>query len=294
MASEPRQLKWGVEKRLEFIEFRLYWEGAINRSNIMEQFSISLPQASKDLSQYQEIVPGNIEYDKSQKRYFPTQKFKPHFLQPDASRYLSQLRSLAGGLITPDESWTSNRPGFEVLAMPHRQIDSGILKSVLSAIRQGRALEIEYQSMSRPKPAKRWITPHAFAFDGMRWHARAYCHNREQFRDFLLPRMLKTGGTADAGAEPKEDYVWNEFAKITLKPHPDLTEAQSRAVALDFGMKRAQLIVEVRLGLLYYFLRRMSLVLGKDAQNPHEQHVVLADSGQVKQWLDRAQYKTPR
>ena len=27
-------MRWGVEKRLEFIEFRLFWEGGINRAII--------------------------------------------------------------------------------------------------------------------------------------------------------------------------------------------------------------------------------------------------------------------
>ena len=55
MDEETPELRWGVERRLEFIEFRLYWEGGINRSDIMDQFGVSVPQASKDLSQYQEL-----------------------------------------------------------------------------------------------------------------------------------------------------------------------------------------------------------------------------------------------
>ena len=42
-------MRWGVEKRLEFIEFRLYWEACINRADITDQFGVSVPQASKDL-----------------------------------------------------------------------------------------------------------------------------------------------------------------------------------------------------------------------------------------------------
>lgn len=51
-------MRWGVEKRLEFIEFRLFWEGGINRADIMEQFGVSVPQASKDLSLYEQKAPG--------------------------------------------------------------------------------------------------------------------------------------------------------------------------------------------------------------------------------------------
>ena len=42
--KKAKRMRWGVEKRLEFIEFRLYWEGGINRADITEQFGVSVPQ----------------------------------------------------------------------------------------------------------------------------------------------------------------------------------------------------------------------------------------------------------
>jgi len=35
MGQAGTGLKWGVERRLEFIEFRLFWEGGVNRADIM-------------------------------------------------------------------------------------------------------------------------------------------------------------------------------------------------------------------------------------------------------------------
>lgn len=51
-------------------------------------FGVSVPQASKDLSLYQERAPGNVEYDKSVKRYVVAQGFEPRFLKPDPDAYL--------------------------------------------------------------------------------------------------------------------------------------------------------------------------------------------------------------
>ena len=42
--AEP--LRWGTERRLEFIDFRLYWEGRVNRADLTREFGISVPQAS--------------------------------------------------------------------------------------------------------------------------------------------------------------------------------------------------------------------------------------------------------
>ena len=88
-----------MERRLEFIEFRLYWEGGVNCSDIVEAFDVSVPQASKDLTLYQERAPQNAVYDKSAKRYIASNEFQPCFLKPDAGQYLNQLRSVAEGIL---------------------------------------------------------------------------------------------------------------------------------------------------------------------------------------------------
>ncbi len=66
------ELRWGVGKRLEFIEFRLFWEGRVNRSDLMEQFGISVNQASADLNRYIALAPENTVYDKSLRTYVRT------------------------------------------------------------------------------------------------------------------------------------------------------------------------------------------------------------------------------
>ena len=95
MAEAATVLKWGVERRLEFIEFRLFWEGSINRAALVETFGVSVPQASKDLALYQERAPGNMEYDTRAKRYVAAERFVLRFLEPDPYIYLSQLRAIA-------------------------------------------------------------------------------------------------------------------------------------------------------------------------------------------------------
>src|SRR4029079_1545530 len=91
------QVRWGVERRLEFIEFRLFWEGGVNRADLIDTFGISVPQASKDLSLYQEQAPGNVVYDKSAKRYVASEGFKPLYLDSDPDAYFSRLRALTDG-----------------------------------------------------------------------------------------------------------------------------------------------------------------------------------------------------
>src|ERR1700753_3511166 len=89
------KIRWGAEQRLEFIEFRAFWEGGVNRSDITDRFGVSVPQASSDLAQYRQMAPQNLRYDSSAKRYVAELDFTPRFLALNADRYLSQLRASA-------------------------------------------------------------------------------------------------------------------------------------------------------------------------------------------------------
>lgn len=293
MGQEAARLRWGVEKRLEFIEFRLFWEGGINRSDITEFFGVSVPQASKDIAQYQELAAANIRYDRSQKRYFASEKFAPVFLRPDADRYLSQLRSIADKVLEPDETWLSRVPSFDAMPTPRRRVDPFILRSIVDAIRHRKAVEIRYQSLTRDEAMWRWITPHAFGSDGFRWHVRAFCHIDRTFKDFLLPRFWEARGEGPMLIEPSADYVWNETAMVVITPHPKLSAGQRKVVALDFGMEGDSISIPVRLALLYYFIKRLNLDDGAEQRAPREQHVVVANRAEVNAALARASAQIP-
>ena len=272
-------MRWGVEKRLEFIEFRLFWEGGINRADIMEQFGVSVPQASKDLSLYEQKAPGNLAYDKRQKRYFPAPGFKPAFLRPEADRYLTHLRTVSEREVSTDETWLSDMPATDAMPIPHRRVEVDVLRGMLTAVRKHRAIEILYQSMNptRPVPTWRWITPHAFGNDGMRWHVRAYCHLDAKFKDFLLPRCLEARGDAAPAAAPEDDIFWHEILEVTLAPNPVLSHNQQAVVAQDYDMTDGRVSVPVRKALLYYFQKRLRLDAVGALDGPQETPVVIAN-----------------
>ena len=52
MGEGKPSLRWSVEQKLQFIEFRLFWEGHVNRADLMDTFGVSLNQASGDLNRY--------------------------------------------------------------------------------------------------------------------------------------------------------------------------------------------------------------------------------------------------
>lgn len=186
-------LRWGTEKRLEFIDLRLFWDGVVNRQELAGTFGVSLQQASADFARYLNIAPGNAVYNRAANGYVRSDTFSPRLITPDAARQLAHLRLMAEGIAEQGFSGFGQAPSFDVVPGPARRIDPLVLRSILDAIRKRQEIEITYQAMSRPEPERRWIAPHALAFDGFRWHARARCVRDGAFKDFVLARMSAPG-----------------------------------------------------------------------------------------------------
>jgi len=288
--SKRERMRWGVEKRLEFIEFRLFWEGGINRADIMERFGVSVPQASKDLSLYEQQAPRNLVYDKRRKRYLASPNFRPVFLRSGADRYLAQLRSLSDDVVPLEETWLSSVPDTDAMPVPRRRVDVKVLRAIIGAIRQRRGIQILYQSMNpqRPEPVWRWITPHALSTDGLRWHVRAYCHIDSRFKDFLLSRCTDARGDSDGGATPEDDVAWNEKFLVVLSPNHNLTKEQQAIIQQDYGMTEGRVIVPVRKALLYYFQKRLRLDAAGSVDGPNEAPVVISNAAEFAQALAEA------
>lgn len=281
MDNDKSELRWGVEQRLEFIEFRLFWEGHVNRSDLMDQFGVSVNQASTDLNRYIGFAPANMVYDKSARTYVRGSAFQPQFLEPDASRYLAQLRSVAENILDREDSWIANLPSFASAPTPVRGVDPVTLRSVVGAIRRSEEIEIRYQSLSSPDPRWRWIAPHAIAFDGFRWHARAFCLTDECFKDFLLSRMIEIRGSRESGKTADDDLDWNSEVVLEVAPHPELSETQAKVIALDYGMRGGSAKIKVRRALLYYALRRLGLDTDPAARRPQDQQIVLMNAPEI-------------
>ncbi len=271
------KIRWGAEQRLEFIEFRAFWEGGVNRSEITERFGVSVPQASNDLSQYRELAPENLVYDSSAKRYVAAPDFKPLFLSPNTDRYLSQLRAKAEGIIRLEETWFGVAPPAEAMPIPARRVDADLFRRLLAVMREKQSVEVRYHAMSRERPDAMWrrITPHALGSDGLRWHVRGYCHLDDNYKDFILSRWRGVRDAAQPGAGGELDKDWQGTFQVVLMPNPDLSASQQEAVAWEYEMPKRQATLTVRRALLYYLKKRLRLDVEHDS--PAERPVVVAN-----------------
>lgn len=286
-------LRHGTEVRYEFLEYRAYWYGRLNRSDLIAQFGVSQTQASMDFKAYQDLAPDNLVYDGTERTYRPSNTFKPLFFHISADSYLRPLLSMAVGAVDPAGTWLKTIPEFHVSPIPARGVSPEVLRAVVRALEGVQAVEVLYQSMSSPEPGWRWIEPHALANDGFRWHVRAFCQRSGAFKDFVLSRILEVRAAAErhqTRSNPADDVAWHSTVTLQIRPHPILSQSQQTAIRLDYGMDTAgQAEIIVRKSMLYYTLKRLGLDTDPAARRPQDQQIVLANAAEVFAHLGRAE-----
>jgi len=278
--AERDDVRWGMAQRFELIEWRAYWLGRVNRSDLEECFGVSTPQASIDLRAYDEAAPNNIVYSGSEKAYVPTKTFQPKFLRLSADRYLLQLNAILNGAVTPTDTWFRSPPPAAVMQTVVRSVEPSTLRAVLRAMGSRQEIEIIYQSLTNTR--SRRIAPHALGFDGHRWHARAWCPEHREFRDFVLTRIRSAVEAGPSEADPSNDIEWHTFVDLRIAAHPGLNEAQRSTIEQDFGMKNGLLIVPTRVALAYYLIRRLNLDLPDDLISPERKQISLTNPIEVE------------
>ena len=277
--------KHGIGARYEFIEFCLCWHGRINRSDLVDVFSISGSQASADLQNYAKSAPQNLRYDTGAKTYRRAEHFVPAFSNQTADSYLASLLAIDAGILAPSAAWLRHIPPFYVTPTPARGVQPKTLRQVVNAVDSRLAIEILYQSMSSADPAWRWIEPHAYAFDGFRWHIRAFCLRDRMFKDFLLSRVLSIkdyGNLRSAVSTGRDDLEWISYVQIRIAPHPSLSISQQAAIRLDYGMEEhGWAEINVRRSMLFYTLKRLGLDIDPSVRNPQDQQIILINRDEV-------------
>ena len=275
-------LRWGVSRRMEFLEARLFWEGKVNRSDLVQAFRVSTAQASADLSRYQLLAPGNVEYDRSAKTYISAATFTPVYGIPSSETYLATMRQ------SLEEEDGSDGPFAAAVPKLKRKVNAETLRSIVKAIRERKSIQIQYQSATTEGLSWRWIGPHALGFDGLRWHARAFCYRRREFRDFVLSRMFAVDGERTAEVPADCDVAWARTVTLRLKPNPELSDGMKRAVEREYEMEDGEIKISTRVCLVFYIIVHLGLESSEASKDPARFQVVVANKTEVDSAIEQA------
>lgn len=278
-------LKWDVNKRMMLLESTVYWCGGLRTTSLVKTFGISRVQASKDLSLYREMCPDNIRYDKHQKRYLATEQFLPKFCEGTVSEYLDMIQASHENEKFPVVSLIDNAPHVAVVKPAMRSFSAKTLQNINHAIIRGEEMEIVYRTMSRLKTIKHLLCPHTLIFDGLNWHLRAYSYNHEDYKNFLLVRILEAKILGKADVNLLGDKEWHTHVNIRLGLNPGLTKLQKSVLESDYGMENGTLSYKIRAALIPFFLNAMHIKMNDIESDPLNNPVVLLNRTEIDRYL---------
>jgi len=247
-------IKQAQRERLLHIDFRAYFLGDVGRSDLIKRFGIKAAAATRDINIYNELAPGNIDYDTKTKSFIREKGFKPLF-EYNVSQVLSAL-SLGFGeefvgspspIIACETPSKLNKPKLDVLSV------------ITRAIHQGKAVKVEYTSTSSGTTSRE-LVPFVLVDNGLRWHIRTYDRKNDRFGDFVITRITKAE-LIDAPIQDhedlKHDIQWNRIVEMELVPHPRIKHSQ--AIELDYDMVDGVRKQNVRAAVAGYVLRRWNV-----------------------------------
>lgn len=278
MDNQTVTIPWGTQKRLQYLEGKLYWEGKVNRGDLTAEFGISIPQASVDFTKYQEMASQNIAYNASAKYYEPTESFSPIFIELSADAYFSTMSSSPTKSIATCES-----DYIAAVPNPSRVINLDVLRTLVQSIKNKKVVSVDYRSFNNPQPGNtRLISPHAFGTDRSRWHVRAYCHESNAFKDFVIGRIASAVMESDSDIDANSDKNWFNFIEVIIGPNPTLSDAQKNIVAMDYGMTNFESKFKCRIALLYYLMKKLGIDRNGNERAGNEQQIVAINFDEIQ------------
>ena len=282
MQTVQDTLKWDLRQRLKLLECTLLLNGWVRTQALTESFGISRAQASKDFAVYQSLAPDNLVYDRSQKRYVAGEAFRPALLSGRTSEMLDLLAALPGEGRSV-VALAASGPAVEILRPMERELDLDVFRAVSAAASNGWRVAVEYQSMRRPEARRVELSPHTLVYSGFRWHVRAFSHEHDEYRDFVLARMRRAEQLPEAPGAPRaDDRDWSEIVELVVGVHPDLPPAQQAVIAADYGMEDGRTAYPVRRAMVPYFLRLMQIEPEREHPDPRVQQIRLLNPRQLE------------
>lgn len=274
--------KHEVLLRLRAIELLAYWEGRLVTNKLVAWFGVSRQQASSDIKRYlHSHNPDSLVHDPSVKAYVPVPGFRPVLTTGHINEYMDLISGLAFEYQAVTLETDTN---VAAVQLPDRAVRPEIVREIVRACRSGSSIKILYASMNNPSLHERIISPHTLVYTGFRWHVRAFCHTRSEYRDFILSRIDRTPQPVKQLApSPSEDKDWNSTLLLSLIPNTRLTEAQKTLVEKDYGMGDGRLQITVRKALAQYTLQRyQAAITEEEVANAAQFPIQLMESDRKK------------
>ncbi|SFR66133.1 Predicted DNA-binding transcriptional regulator YafY, contains an HTH and WYL domains [Marinobacter daqiaonensis] len=283
-------IRWDLLLRYRLIEIVALWEGRLTTNHICHGFGIGRQQASKDINTYlRELAPGNLVYDRHLKGYIPAPDFQPVVTRGEPQEYL-ELACRHQALSQCFENLDIGLPDSCVVRAPCRQASPEVTRSVITACRQKRKLDIRYLTLDNPDGESLLLEPHTLVLTGQGWHVRAWSDKREGFGDYRLSRIAGKMQVCREKSRHREEHDerWNRMISLRLQPTSGLNAAQRKLVCADFGLEDGPMEVRAREAILPWLLPMLGLDSGGREGEIPGTPLELVNGEALPAWLKRS------
>ena len=274
-------------RRLMTLELLLIWEGRLNRGRLIDLLGLSGQQASVWIREFREQHPYWLEWNTRTRSFHATAEAYRDWRRDGPGR-TGDAASLARYLALVGLPHAGTDPGggplttFPDYSAPSPQHFAAISE----AIRLGRKVQMSYRSMQHPEAHQRIISPHNMVRAGRRWHVRAWCDERQDFRDFALGRIASAKPLSlPASRREEDDKAWMTKVPVRLVAHPELTFEQQSVVCFEYFMDTSARVEFCRGALVSYFIQDMRAATDVSKQRPPDYQLAVGNLDEVKPWL---------
>ena len=265
--------------RSDDLDAILLWEGEVGNQRIRETLGVQPVWASRLLADIALRVGEIAGRSTSHAPLRLKEQLSASVLQQALPVSDDDYLRLMVGADTP-QNWIHDARHNLSMVQPR------LFAMVSRAARTRTGLNVRYRSMSEPNGEIRVIYPHAVVRTGMRWHVRAWCKKRADFRDFTLGRMCDVIALDDpAPFSQADDAGWQAVSKLKIVAHPGLSQSRQEMIRSEYLLGENFKTIAVRECLVMYALQDLKVATDLQRQQPPEYLLALDEPDSVAVWL---------
>lgn len=260
------------DQRLKALATVLTWEGELSNKRIREMFGLQNVQASRLTAEFRAAYADLIRDDEAKRAITLNHNSLKKSHIEDYIKLLYEIEGEAPAAV--EDVRTDLAP-----------IDPLIFSVIRNACLTGAGVDIKYASMTNPEGTDRTILPHTIVRAGRRWHVRAWCCLRNDYRDFAFGRIRKAIHSSTKPIELSKDIQWDTFVDIRIAAHSGLDRKQARVIMDESLEGLTEKVIKSRICLASYLIQDIRAAVDPVKQMPPEYQLEVINMDELSNWL---------
>ncbi len=224
----PNKKDTHVYKRLQMIDEIIGRATFPSREKLAKEVSASPRTIIRDINYMKDELGIPIKYDRTRKGYYYTQKgyfiknismsegelfyvslFENLLHQYKNTPLENQLKSIINKIsaVLPDQVQVQSNfmsKDITYISEPVPEINQEVFNIILDCLKTRTSLQIDYRKLGSTNALRRTIDPYHMVYFKGSWYIFAYCHLRNEIREFSLTRILGAVKTENHFEIPKD------------------------------------------------------------------------------------------